>query len=34
MFRKGVNVTGFPDVNRSSNVPVRSELARVVKDKK
>jgi len=33
LFRKGVNVTGFPDTNRSSNVPVRSELAHIVKDK-
>ncbi|OAP57167.1 phosphatidylserine decarboxylase [Fonsecaea erecta] len=29
MFRKGVNVEGFPEPNPEHNIPVRSELARV-----
>ncbi|KAE8451662.1 hypothetical protein EG329_003119 [Mollisiaceae sp. DMI_Dod_QoI] len=31
LFRKGVKVEGFPEAGRENNVPVRSELCRVVK---
>ncbi|KAK8200992.1 hypothetical protein M8818_006312 [Zalaria obscura] len=31
IFRPGVNVQGFPEPGRSTNVPVRSEVGRVVK---
>jgi hypothetical protein len=34
MFRKGVKVEGFPSPDRKVNVPVRSEVARVVSSKK
>ncbi len=30
LFRKGVNVKGFPEPGRKENVPVRGELARVM----
>lgn len=31
VFQKGVQLEGFPEVGRKTNVPVRSHLARVVK---
>lgn len=30
LFRKGVDIIGFPEAGRKNNVPVRSELARVL----
>lgn len=31
LFRKGVKVEGFPEPGKENNVPVKSELCRVVK---
>ncbi|GIJ92458.1 hypothetical protein Asppvi_011440 [Aspergillus pseudoviridinutans] len=32
IFKKGVNLTGFPDMERKENVPVRGKLAVVMRD--